>query len=127
MIKLLLADDDPFFRNAVAAVLRRNNFAVRHATDGVDLLEKLDSVQPDLIVTDIFMPVMDGIEILRELKRRSNSIPVIAISGGSSSGNFDVLRAADMLGAERVLAKPLNYEEFLSTIRTLVGLPQPQG
>lgn len=127
MMKLLLADDDRFFRNTVAAVLNRNNFTVVQATDGVDLFEKLDTAQPDLIVTDIFMPDMDGIEILRELKRRSNSIPVIAISGGSSSGNFDVLHAADLFGAARVLTKPLDFKEFISAIKALVGQPQAQG
>lgn len=119
MSRILLADDDQFFRSAVATVLCRHDFEVIHATNGVDLLRQLDTAQPDLVVTDIFMPDMDGIEILRVLNKRSERIPVIAISGGSSSGSFDVLRAADMLGAEKVMSKPLDFDAFIAAARLL--------
>lgn len=123
MSRVLLADDDPFFRNAVAAVLGRHGFEVILATDGVDLFRQLETAQPDLIVTDIFMPDMDGIEILRALNKCQNRIPVIAISGGSSSGDFDALRAADMFGAEKVMSKPLDFDAFIATARLLTGTP----
>jgi CheY-like chemotaxis protein len=73
----------------------------------------------DLVVTDLLMPNVDGIEIIREIRKHDASLKVLAISGGDHATHFLHLNAAQALGADDVLKKPFDEESLLAAIRRL--------
>ena len=80
-IRLLLVDDESSVREVVSAVLVANGYVVVAAKDGLDALEQLDELLPDVIVSDLKMPRMSGFELLAIVRRRFPHVPVIATSG----------------------------------------------
>jgi len=102
--RALLVDDSPVFRNAVADILSELGCAVTLAEDGVAGLEALQHVQPDIVVTDIQMPRMDGIELIRRIRAdpRLAHLPVIAVSTLASTQDR---RRALEVGANAYLIK----------------------
>lgn len=78
---ILFVDDDPCMREVMAMVLNEEGYDVSTAADGFDALAQLRTLIPDLIISDLYMPRMTGVEFLSVLRRRFPAIPVIAISG----------------------------------------------
>jgi len=109
MTHILVIEDDLQFREMLVQMLTSDGHQVTMARDGVEALELLSQARPELIITDILLPKMDGIEILMELSRRNSATPVIAMSGGrrSITSEFN-LDSAAMLGVKATLAKPFS-------------------
>ena len=91
------------------------------AGDGRTCLRLHAAAPADLIITDLFMPDVDGIEIIREMRRMPGRVKVIVVSGGDSTGTLNMLDHAALLGADRVFPKPLNPEELLQAVRELLN------
>ncbi len=108
--KLLIIDDDDLVRQSLAAYLEDSGYSVYQARDGVQGLEMLDIVQPELVLSDLRMQGMDGITVLKEVTQRSADTPVIVISGVGVMG--DVVEAL-RLGASDFLTKPVVDIEVL--------------
>lgn len=122
MAKLLVVDDDPGMLQSLAQVLRRGGHEVVVARNGRDAMDLVRAERPDVIVTDINMPEMDGIETILEVRREREAIPIIAISGGGRVPPDLLLDSADMLGAFETLQKPLEAEALLASVeRALAG------
>jgi len=124
MTTVAVIDDQALMRDMMAVALRRQGFQVIAAANGREALQKLADVKVDVVVTDIFMPEADGIEVLRELRRRDPDMPVIAVSGGSLQMPGDFLRMASVLGAARTLSKPFRPDELVEAVRTLAAARQ---
>jgi CheY-like chemotaxis protein len=93
---------------------------VRFASDGREALQKIACVHFDMVVTDIVMPEMNGIELIGELRRRYPEIRIIAMSGGSERfRNYDGLTTARRLGAGACLDKPFMAEQLLDAVYQL--------
>jgi DNA-binding response OmpR family regulator len=114
--RVLLVDDDPFVRRVVCAFLQRAGHEVIEAGDGEEGLERFDEARPDLVITDILMPRMNGLEMMVEMRRRGEAVPLIAMSGGGRQGQESVLLLARDLGARQVFAKPLDMLALLSAV-----------
>ncbi|MFN3652927.1 MAG: response regulator [Armatimonadota bacterium] len=116
---VLTVDDDPLIRRLVQLNLTRAGYRVTTASDGVEALEQLKNEVPDLVVLDITMPRMDGIELLRRLKAdaRTEKVPVVMLT--AKAQDQDVFEA-ERSGASCYLNKPFHPTELLDTIqRTL--------
>src|SRR5262245_49561740 len=120
MAKVLIIDDDAAVRDALRAVVETAGHVVALAKDGRDGLERMDAFVADLVITDILMPVKEGIETIKELRKKWPTLPLIAVSGGGMRGNLNFLEFAQTFGADRVLAKPVEPEVLLKTIADLV-------
>lgn len=121
MARILIIDDDHAVRTVLRLTLVLSGYAVTEATNGREGLAVLDrGDRPDLVLTDIIMPDLDGLELLWELRQRGSPVKVIAMSGGSRVGANDHLDKARLLGAQRVLAKPFTREVLLLTIREVL-------
>jgi two-component system response regulator (stage 0 sporulation protein F) len=116
MAVAVVIDDDPQVRCLVAVVLQRAGYQVVQAKDGGEGVELCASLQPQVVVTDIFMPRQDGIEVLREARARPNGPRVVAISGGSPRMQVDFLNVADRLGADAVIQKPFTPLQLLQAV-----------
>jgi two-component system nitrogen regulation response regulator NtrX len=85
-------------------------------------LQTLQTASYDLVLCDLFMPDVDGLEVLRELRRLSNDVPVIAMSGGGFSGSVDLLAVARHLGAAEIIEKPFTQRALLRVITRVLDL-----
>ena len=107
MTHILLIDDDEQFRTMLSQMLHQDNHQVTVARDGEEGLRLARQLTPDLIITDILMPNMDGLDTIMALNHDDRKIPIIAISGGrrALSAEFN-LDSASMIGVKVTLAKP---------------------
>ena len=121
MAKILVMDDDEGVRRGIGKVLVRAGHEVIEAPDGRVALALLKDEPPDLVICDLFMPEMDGVEVLRELRRDYPDLPVVAISGGAYQGKVQLLDVAKGLGAVAVLKKPFQLQQLLGVVNDLVG------
>jgi CheY-like chemotaxis protein len=120
---ILLVEDNPVNREICKNILGRLDVPVHCAANGLECLEKVVSCQPDLILLDIRMPVLNGFDTLQELQRNPDSrdIPVIMVS--SDSGVDSVIKALSM-GASDYLKKPFAAEELLARSHNLLRIQQ---
>ncbi|MEK7829054.1 MAG: UDP-3-O-acyl-N-acetylglucosamine deacetylase [Deltaproteobacteria bacterium] len=112
--KIMIVDDEKSIRQSLSDVLRDEGFDVILAGDGHKALKMLDSNRPDLVILDIWMPVMDGTEVLKEIKARQPNLQVIMISG---HGNIEAAVKTIKLGAYDYIEKPLSLEAVLLTVK----------
>ncbi len=117
--KILIVEDDPVGLKLARDALQAIGFETDEATDGEDALYKVAQTPPDLIVMDIQLPGMDGLEVTRRLKNNLNtrSIPVIVVTARAIPGDAD--QALDA-GCQAYLPKPLNFKEFVATVKRLL-------
>ena len=117
--RLLVIDDDVAVRAARRGTLADAGYAVLEAGDGATALEILSAQPIDAVLMDIYMPLQDGFEAIRKLRRVAPAVKIVAISGGSR-GDFDPLKAAELLGAERTLRKPFGIDELLAALAEIL-------
>ena len=120
---ILIIEDDAIMREALAEWLEAAGYGVRTAVDGNAGLAAVKLAAPDLVVTDIYMPGVNGAVVITELKRAYPGIPVIAISGLFHSGHGMDCDAVIAVGAARALAKPLKRRDLLRAVAELIGSP----
>ena len=121
MKRILLVDDVPAVRLSIRAALEAIGYHVLEAADGKEALDLLDTQAVDLIVTDLWMPNLDGVELLKRLRASNANIRVIAISGGGMRKPIDVSAAlAQTWGADAVLYKPFDNEYLVNEINRLL-------
>ncbi|MBI2813541.1 MAG: response regulator [Opitutae bacterium] len=125
MARILLIDDDDDLRDVTAEVLRQAGHAVNTAADGKAGLARHQAEQHDLIITDMMMPDMDGVELIMALRRAEPRPRVIAISGGSKFSEPLYLPVAQRLGVQRTLAKPIRAGVLLQAVAEVLAAPAP--
>jgi CheY-like chemotaxis protein len=118
---ILVVEDDDLVRAFILRVLEREGYALASAPNGVDGLRQCREVAPALVITDIVMPDMEGLEMIRELRKVDPSLPVLAISGGGRGDPRMYLDMARHLGARATLAKPFDREALLGAVASLLG------
>lgn len=114
--KILVADDEEPVRGLLKMILQLEGYYVRTAADGEEVLKMCRVEDFDLLITDIMMPKKEGVETILELKNINPGISIIAISGGGKQDGMDVLRAAEMVGAEHTLAKPFEPKDLVKAV-----------
>lgn len=112
MAHVLIIDDDSAVRGVLRTMLTREGHSVHEEAGAEAALALLATDRPDVIISDMYMPEMDGIEFLIWLEGIAPEVPVIAISGGGQAGKTHVLDDARELGAAATLPKPFTYEEL---------------
>jgi len=122
LMDILVIDDDESVRSMILEILRRNGYSFESASDGRTALTLLARHEFRLVITDIFMPDMDGLELIMKYTASNPNALILAISGGCR-GNFadSSLKPARLLGSRRTLAKPFGVKEFLTTVREMLG------
>ena len=120
-MRLLFAEDQPQLRRSVTKALTAAGYSVDAAADGAQALDDLDGVDYDAIVLDVMMPRVDGLTVLRTLRSRGFSTPVLMLT--ALDGVPDRVDGLDA-GADDYLAKPFAAEELLARIRALSRRPR---
>lgn len=114
--RILVVDDEATVRKAVRAYLERDGFVVQTAVDGQDALGTASSWRPDLIILDIMLPGIDGIELLREIRRNSN---VYVLMLTARMGEVDKIVGLE-LGADDYLTKPFSPRELVARVKAIL-------
>ena len=120
MARIIVIDDQEPIRRIVRRALENDGHQVFEASDGELGMALLEREPVDVVITDIFMPGMDGIQTLREIRKRFPAIKVIAMSGGDSTGMMDLRRDAELLGAVKSLQKPFNARDIVDVVRAVL-------
>lgn len=105
-MRVLLIDDEQMVRKIVRKMLERAGHEVTEVENGRLGLEQLGKGSFDLVITDIIMPEMEGVETVMSVREQHPSLKIIAMSGGGRTGNMDFLATAQKLGAAAILNKP---------------------
>ena len=119
--KILLVDDAAFMRKMIKDTLTKNGYTdVYEAVDGDDAVAKFDELAPDLVVMDITMPNMDGLEALKTIRAKNGSANVVMCSAmGQESMVMDAVKS----GAKDFIVKPFKPDRVLKTVTSILGAP----
>ena len=119
--RVALADDSRNMRRAIADVLRGDGYEVREAADGSELLELVAAWPPELVVTDMQMPLVSGMEVIERLRARGSAPPIILITGSA----LEAVRAEALArGASAVFPKPFDVDDLRTAVLNLARLPR---
>jgi len=121
MEQILVIDDDAAARGMLRDLVEELGHEVSVAENGDDGLRLFEERPFTLVICDILMPEKEGIETIREIKKKNPYTQVIAISGGGSSGNLEFLKMAQSLGADCAIRKPFEIEVMERTIGDLLA------
>jgi CheY-like chemotaxis protein len=116
MSRILLIDDELMFRETLRAALEGMGHEVTEAGDGRKALGLYLPSRFDLVITDLIMPEVEGIETIIELRKLNPKVKIIAMSGGGRVTSVDYLQIARQIGAKKILVKPFQYEELKAVI-----------
>ena len=132
MHSVLVVDDELDVREAIERVLERAGYSVRTTGDAADALVELRLRRADVVITDIIMPKINGVEGIESIRKEFPEVRIIAISGG---GNFGItayqpsaittsayLAAAERAGAHLVLTKPFDSKDLLQSVEQVLGV-----
>ncbi len=114
---ILVVDDEPYIRDATVDLLEDSGYNVCTASDGKEALDQLNQNDPVLILTDVMMPVMDGLELIRTIRQSGSNLPIIAASGMMGEKQREV----DEAGADAFLAKPYSAARLTEKIADLIA------
>jgi two-component system response regulator RegX3 len=121
---ILVVEDEESFVEALTVGLRREGFRVRVARDGVEALELFDSVRPDLVLLDVMLPRISGVDVCREIRTRSR-VPIIMVSAKTSE--IDTVVGLEV-GADDYVSKPYRLRELVARMRAaLRRAPGPEA
>jgi DNA-binding NtrC family response regulator len=120
MTRILVIDDEEQLRIVLRQMLEKEGYEVEEAPEGAAGLKLLHAHPVDVLMTDIFMPGKEGIETIREVRKRYPAVKIIAFSGGGRGGRMEMLVNAKFLGAHRTLTKPFTREELRKAVRAVL-------
>jgi DNA-binding response OmpR family regulator len=120
MTRILIIEDDDQTREMLAQAFVRKGYEVEQAVNGAEGYRKAIKTSPEVLVTDILMPEKDGLETIRDLRKRMPDTRIIAVSGGGHSVKLDYLPAAKLMGADLILYKPVDPIDLLEKVEQLL-------
>jgi CheY-like chemotaxis protein len=123
MPRVLVVDDNISMRDAIGEMLVEAGYETLVAANGSNAAQIHRATPLDLIITDLFMPDTDGLEIIYKFRRDYPAVKIIAMSGGGSRGLVELLAVAKKMGAQRTLMKPFGGDELLDAVREVLAGP----
>jgi DNA-binding response OmpR family regulator len=124
MARILLIDDDDLLRGVLAKALTHAGHEVLQAMDGKQGVDVARATQLDLVITDLIMPIQEGVETIMTLAKEQPKLSLIAMSGGASNSKL-YLQIAGKIGARRVLNKPFTPKELVKVIDEVLVEDKP--
>lgn len=122
--QVLIAEDDPEIRVALGRILTYEGYQVTAVNDGAAALEALDDAKPDLVILDVMMPFVDGLDVCRRMRARGDRTPVLMLTAREETAD----RVAGLdAGADDYLPKPFELDELLARLRALLRRVSDDG
>lgn len=117
MFNVLVVEDDKNLKKLMVTYLKRNNYTVFEANNGLQALDIIDKQYIDLVISDVMMPEMDGFELLNELRTSNYEIPIMLIT---AKGDISDKKQGFILGADDYMVKPVDMEEMILRVSVLL-------
>ena len=117
MFNVLVVEDDKNLKKLMVTYLKRNNYTVFEANNGVQALDIIDKQYIDLVISDVMMPEMDGFELVNELRTSNYEIPIMLIT---AKGDISDKKQGFILGADDYMVKPVDMEEMILRVSVLL-------
>ena len=121
MYRVIIADDEPVIRRGLRETIEWDALGLEvagEAADGAEALKLVREIRPEILITDIRMPEMDGIQLIREVRELDMNVKITILSGYS---DYDYLKAAIRLGVDNYLLKPIDNDELIANLRNTVS------
>lgn len=115
---VLIIDDSETIRQRVAGALEAAGFAVTMARDGIEGLEQIEKQQPNMVILDVNMPRLNGLDMLERIDVKSRNLPVLLLT---TEVQPSLIARAKKAGAKGWMVKPVNVEQLLETVRRTIG------
>jgi DNA-binding response OmpR family regulator len=125
--RILVVDDEASIRKLLRLAFQTCGYEVADAANGDAALEQHEKFRPSVVVIDLIMPGMEGIEAIRHLRKRDPNLRIIAMSGGGTLGFVDVLKYAEHLGADMAMPKPVALKELMANVAQLISEAPPSA
>lgn len=119
--RILLVEDDEPTRKILAKLLAQHGYKVAEASNGRAAMDQIQHTPTELVITDMMMPEMDGMEMIVSLRRIYPGVKIIAISESGLGPAENSLKIARALGAQKTLVKPLDAEHLISAVQEVLG------
>lgn len=119
--KILVVDDNQTLLEMLNESLVEHGYDVVYSHDGKEATKLFSEFNPDIVLTDIVMPDIDGIELLLNLRKINSDIKIMAMSGGNRGHAETYLNMAEKLGANKIITKPFDIAELLKQLDTLAA------
>jgi len=123
--QILVIDDDIMTLEVLRKILEAEGYQVITALDGQKGIDAYHCASIDLVITDLVMPVKDGLRTIMELRKENQHLPIIAISAGGTIAKERYLTAAQYLGDITAIPKPLKRKQIVDTVRQLLHRDEP--
>ena len=123
-MRILLAEDDKSLSHAIETILKKNNYAVDIVFNGRDALTYLESDLYDAVILDIMMPYIDGVTVLKTVRKNNNHVPILLLTDKHQIE--DKVEGLDA-GANDYLTKPFDFRELLARLRCIMRVPEVQN
>lgn len=120
MASILVIDDEGSVRDTIRLMLEQRGHHIHTVSEGGTGIMYVAASSVDLVITDMLMPGQEGIETIRNLRRRSTDLPILAISGGGRTGFHEALEAARLFGANETLSKPFDMQQLFDKVDSLL-------
>jgi two-component system response regulator RegX3 len=111
---ILVVDDEQSYRDALAVALRREGFLVEVAADGMEALERFEASRPALVLLDVMLPRMSGVDVCRELRARGTRVPIVMVT--ARNAEIDAVVGLEV-GADDYVTKPFRLRELIARVR----------
>jgi CheY-like chemotaxis protein len=121
MARILVCEDDPVFRGLVELALKSRGYDVSCVEDGAEAVRRLHDASFDLLITDIVMPDRDGLELIRSMRDSGIRLPILAVTAGMPDIHGVLQKAAEAMGANEVLLKPIPIPTLLGRVEALLA------
>lgn len=119
--RILIIDDEPEIRNFLCRLFTDRGYGVVEAANGQMGLDLFKQAPCSLVITDMVMPIKDGLQTILDLRKNYPELPVIAISGGGTISKERYLTVASYLDGVKTIAKPFSLEEIVDAVQELLG------
>jgi len=120
MKKILIMDDEISVQKLFSQFLEGQGYQVECAANGREGLAIMQRFNADLLIVDVMMPEMDGLEVVQEIRRMNAVLPIIAISGGMRNASMNFVTFAQEFGANAIFEKPVSLADLLVSVRALL-------
>lgn len=117
VFKILVVEDDKNLRKLIVTTLKRNDYETYEATNGIEALDVIEKEYIDLVISDIMMPEMDGIELTKDLRGSNYKVPILLITAKSTINDK---REGFLSGADDYMVKPIDIEELILRVKVLL-------
>lgn len=116
--RILIAEDSSVIQNLTKKILGQMNYEISTVKNGAEVLDELNRSAYDMVLMDIHMPVMDGMECTKQIRTTNKELPIVAITGNANNYSMDDFKE---IGINDFLAKPLNYDQMVEMVKTYIG------